>query len=68
VRAAGFQGDIKFEPPTPQDWTGTVFDQNEFITSRKASRLLDWAPRHTGILDDLTAYYASWKAAQGGPK
>jgi hypothetical protein len=41
-----------------------VFDQNEFITSAKARRRLGWMPRHTGILDDLPAYYQAWKHAQ----
>lgn len=64
VRAAGFQGEIKTAPPDPSDWSSTVFDQNEFITSQKARRLLGWAARHTGILDDIDTYYAAWEAAQ----
>lgn len=62
--AAGYKGKIKFAPPQKDDASSTWFDQNEFITSRKAYRLLGWNPRHIGILDDIETYYASWKAAQ----
>ena len=65
ARATGFDGEVTFGAPTAEDWTGTVFDQNEFITSRKAARLLGWTPRHTGILDDIPTLYAAWKAGQG---
>lgn len=67
VRAAGFKGDIQLAHPDPSDWS-SIFDQNEFITSRKAYRLLGWSPRHTGILDDIETYYASWKSAQSNDK
>ncbi len=62
--AAGYKGEIEFAPPHSDDVSSTWFDQNEFITSRKAYRLLGWNPRHTGILDEIETYYASWKAAQ----
>lgn len=68
LRAAGFEGEIEFGPPQDDDLTSTWFDQNEFITSRKAYRLLGWSPRHTGILDEIETYYAAWKAAQSNGK
>jgi hypothetical protein len=64
ARTAGFTGQVQLAPADPQDWTSVVFDQNEFITSAKARRRLGWMPRHTGILDDLSAYYQAWKHAQ----
>jgi nucleoside-diphosphate-sugar epimerase len=45
------------------DLSSTWFDQNEFITSAKASRLLGWVPNHTGVIDTIGAFYASWRAA-----
>jgi len=64
LNATGYDGKIEFAPPQDEDVTSTWFNQNEFITSRKAYRILGWSPRHTGILDEIEAYYASWKAAQ----
>ncbi len=67
VRVAGFRGNIELAPADLSDWS-TIFDQNEFVTSRKAHRLLGWTPRHTGIMDDIETYYASWKSAQSNGK
>ncbi|MBW4603391.1 MAG: hypothetical protein KME29_28460 [Calothrix sp. FI2-JRJ7] len=64
LRATGYEGEIELAPPQEDDITSTWFDQNEFITSRKAHRLLGWVPRHTGIIDEIETYYASWKATQ----
>lgn len=64
LRAVGYEGEIELAPPQEDDVTSTWFDQNEFITSRKAHRLLGWVPRHTGIIDEIETYYASWKATQ----
>lgn len=66
LEAAGYEGVIEFAPPQDDDVTSTWFNQNEFITSRKAYRLLGWSPRHTGILDEIEIYYASWKAQSNG--
>ena len=64
VHAAGHKGDIQMGEPKEDDVTSTWFDQNEFIISQKARRLLGWFPRHAGILDDAETVYAAWKAAQ----
>lgn len=64
LEVAGYRGEIAFGPPKAGDNVSTWFDQNEFVTSQKARRLLGWAPRHTGILDSVPAVYAAWKAAQ----
>lgn len=64
LRAAGNECEVEFGPKHDDDLTSTWFDQNEFITSRKAYRVLGWSPRHTGIIDEVETYYASWKAAQ----
>jgi nucleoside-diphosphate-sugar epimerase len=68
LNAAGFNGEIEFAPHQDDDVTSTWFNQKEFITSRKAYRLLGWSPRHTGILDEIETYYAAWKAAQSDGK
>jgi nucleoside-diphosphate-sugar epimerase len=64
LKAAGYTGDIEFAPPQDDDITSIWFDQNEFITSQKARRILGWVPRHTGIIDEVETYHAAWKFAQ----
>ena len=64
LEATGYEGEIEFAPSQKDDITSVWFNQNEFITSRKAYRVLGWSPRHTGIIDEIETYYASWKASQ----
>jgi nucleoside-diphosphate-sugar epimerase len=64
MKAAGYQGDIHFEGSKPGDNISTWFDQNEFISSKKANETLRWHPRHTGIIDSAARVFQSWKAAQ----
>jgi nucleoside-diphosphate-sugar epimerase len=64
LAAAGYQGDIRFEGPKKGDNVSTWFDQNEFITSRKARERLAWSPRHDGIVETAKPVYEAWKAAQ----
>lgn len=64
MAAAGYTGEIRFEGPLEGNNVSTWFDQNEFITSEKARRILGWVPRRPGILDCIPAAYASWKVAQ----
>ncbi len=63
LKATGYEGEIEFAKPQEDDITSVWFNQNEFITSRKAYRILGWSPRHTGIIDEVETYYASWKAS-----
>lgn len=64
VETAGYRGEISFAGPLEGNNTSTWFDQNELMTSEKARRLLGWIPRHAGILEEIPAAYAAWKAAQ----
>lgn len=64
LQATKFNGEIEYAEPQENDITSTWFNQNEFITSRKAHRLLGWSPRHTGIIDEIETYYAAWKASR----
>jgi hypothetical protein len=64
LKAANYDGTIEFAPSQEDDLASTWFDQNEFITSGKAARTLGWSPRHTGIIDEIETYYASWKTSQ----
>jgi nucleoside-diphosphate-sugar epimerase len=64
LAAAGFTGELPFGPPQAGHNASTWFDQNEIITSEKARKRLAWHPRHAGILHDIPAAYASYKAAQ----
>jgi len=63
LEVAGYAGEPRFVPIEPGD-RRAWFDQNEFVTSAKARRLLGWSPRHTSVLDGLPGAYAAWKAAQ----
>jgi nucleoside-diphosphate-sugar epimerase len=64
LNEAGYRGDIRFEPPKQYELIGTWFDQNEFITSAKARRVLGWAPRHPGVIEGIPAAYRAWCAAR----
>jgi nucleoside-diphosphate-sugar epimerase len=68
LNAAGYTGNIDLAEPQEDDVTSVWFNQNEFITSRKAHRILGWSPRHSGIIDEIETYYASWKASQADGK
>jgi nucleoside-diphosphate-sugar epimerase len=62
--AAGYRGEVAYGPPRKGDNASTWFNQNEFITSDKARRVLGWIPRHRGVLEGIPAAYAGWKAGQ----
>ena len=64
VDAAGYKGEIRFEAPKKGDNVSTWFNQNEFVTSRKARERLGWSTRHDGILEAVRPVYGAWKAAQ----
>jgi len=64
IDAAGHKGDIRFESPVKGDNISTWFNQNEFVTARKAHERLGWNARHAGILESAKPVYQSWKAAQ----
>jgi nucleoside-diphosphate-sugar epimerase len=61
---AGYSGDIRFEGPVKGDNISAWFNQNEFVTARKARERLGWAVCHSGILESAEPVYQSWKAAQ----
>ena len=64
--AAGYRGEITFGPLDPNNPMDSWADQNEFISSAKARRILGWEPRHGGVIDDAPTLFAAWKAAQNG--
>jgi nucleoside-diphosphate-sugar epimerase len=64
VRAAGYNGDIKKEPMPANDWFGNASDQNEFVTSHKANSLLNWYPKHIGLLDEIDLYFNAWDSSR----
>ena len=66
LAAAGFHGDISFGPLDPNNPMDSWGDQNEFISSAKARRILGWQARHAGVIDDAPTLFAAWKAAQSG--
>jgi nucleoside-diphosphate-sugar epimerase len=62
--AAGCTRDIRFEGPMKGDNISTCFNQNEFITPRKARERLGWSTRHDGIIETAKTVYEAWKASQ----
>jgi nucleoside-diphosphate-sugar epimerase len=64
AKAAGYNGDIRFEEPKKGDNISTWFNQNEFITAQKARERLRWTTRHAGIIESAPQAYRSWKMAQ----
>lgn len=63
VAATGKNAEIRFEGPKKGDNVSTWFDQNEFITAKKARERLGWRPRHAGVIESAPQIYQSWKAA-----
>jgi nucleoside-diphosphate-sugar epimerase len=59
----GHKTAMAFGDRVDADLSCTWFDQNEFITSAKARRVLGWVPNHTGVIDTIAAFHASWRAA-----
>lgn len=63
VRAAGYEGEIRFEGPKKGDNISTWFDQNEFITSQKLRERLGWRAHHAGVVESAPQIYQAWKVA-----
>ncbi|MGE5538207.1 MAG: NAD-dependent epimerase/dehydratase family protein [Gemmatimonas sp.] len=63
VAATGVTREIRFEESKKGDNISTWFNQNEFITSKKARERLGWTARHPGVIDSAPTIYRSWKAA-----
>lgn len=61
--AVGFAGKLTLGPAIMEDWSA-LFDQNAFINSARARRMLGWVPRQPGILAGINQYYQDWKASQ----
>lgn len=64
VAAAGATKEIRFEGPKQGDNISTWFNQNEFITSRKAQERLGWRARHAGVIESAPRLYQAWKSAE----
>ena len=63
ARAAGFTGNVTLGPAIMEDGSA-LFDQDTFLYSAKARRVLGWAPRQPGIVADIDRCYQGWKASQ----
>lgn len=68
ARAIGYTDDIEFIPVA--EAARTMGDLAECLAldqqmdARKAARLLEWQPRHSGFVSEVDTYLASWKATQ----
>lgn len=68
ARVTGYAGKITFIPVAEAAKTMGDFADclalDQHADARKAVRLLGWQPKHGGFVDDIAAYFMSWKAAQ----
>lgn len=64
LRAAGCDKEITFADAESGGMLETCADRDELVDSAKARRLLGWAPRHPGVLEDTLTYYAAWDRSQ----
>lgn len=63
AKAAGYTGQIEYGgEPEPGDFINTVANMNVVVSSRKATDLLGWRPKHLGFLEELDIYVEAWKA------
>ena len=62
VAATGANKEIRFEGPKQGDNISTWFNQNEFITAKKAKERLGWRARHAGVIESAPRVYRAWKA------
>ena len=63
VDAAGFRGEIDFQPPVKGDNISMWFDQNGYSSSRKIRERLGWSSRHEGVIASVNRLYPAWKEA-----
>ena len=63
ARAAGFTGNVTLGPAIMEDGSA-LLDQDTFLSSAKARRVLGWVPRQPGIVADIDRCYQGWKASQ----
>lgn len=68
ARAAGYQGEITFQPATEAEQTfgpvASALALDQHVDARKAVRLLGWQPRFGGFTDGVATYFEAWKASQ----
>ena len=68
AQAAEFTGEIQYIPvaEASQSMSGfaACLTLDQHVDARKAVRLLGWQPKHGGFVDEVGAYFASWKAFQ----
>ena len=61
LAAMGVAKEIRFEGPKQGDNISTWFNQNEFITAKKAQERLGWRARHAGVIESAPRVYKAWK-------
>jgi len=59
--AAGFTGNVTLRVASTV-WEHSV-NHTVLLSNAKAARLLGWAPRHVGFVEEIAKYYRSWKVA-----
>jgi nucleoside-diphosphate-sugar epimerase len=68
AQATGYRGEVRFVPVAEAAERMGDFAEclalDQHVDGRKAVRLLGWQPAHGGFVDEVDAYYESWKAAQ----
>jgi len=68
ARAAGYTGEIEFIPVEKASQTlgdyAYCLALDQHVNASKASRLLNWQPKHAGFVAEVDACFTSWNAAQ----
>lgn len=64
AQAAGRTGPVDHRPIADAGWLDQAGDQDEVMTTAHARRHLGWAPRHVGVVPEITSYHRAWQAAR----
>ena len=62
-KIVGGAGEIAYLP-AEKDFFGVNAEQNCLLDCSKARKLLSWVPKHFGFVENMSRYYATWKAYQ----
>jgi len=63
ARISGWKGKVKYQQDIPETLHfEKIFDRNIMMFADKATRILNWHPKHTNILYQLDIQYNAWKA------
>ena len=62
-KVLGVEGEVTLVP-AGNDFMGINAEQSCLLDCSKARKLLGWVPKHFGFVENISRYYATWKAYQ----